>query len=250
MYGQQNPGDYDEVMARLNATKPVVDRDPFIGPGQHSLIVLGIDTFNDQKWGQTVRATFLVEKSTYHPAGSQVVKLWNLFKPSKFPTQPNDADQFADFICKLTGVPEGQHAPACRTVLKSRAEGGNAESQPARGARISATGTEVGKPNERGTRYVRVSWQSVPGQSNEQLAATRAKLDAERPYQMQQPVQQAQPQMMQQPPATQYQQQYTQPQTMQQIPMQPVQPVQGFVQQPAQGAPAGGFLAMLPNGGR
>lgn len=249
MYGQQNPGDYDEVMARLNQTKPVVDRDPFIGPGQHSLIVLAIDTFNDQKWGQTVRATFYVEKSTYHPPGSQVVKLWNLFKPSKFPTQPNDADQFADFICKLTGVPEGQHATHCRAVLKSRAQGGNAESQPARGARITATGVEVGKPNERGSRYVRVSWQSVQ-QSDEQLAATRAKLDAERPYQMQQPVQQAQPQMMQQPPATQYQQQYTQPQTMQQIPMQPVQPVQGFVQQPAQGAPAGGFLAMLPNGGR
>lgn len=246
---------YDEVMNRLNMTKPVVDRDPFIGAGQHdSLIVLSIDTYQDQKWGQTVRGTFLVEKSTFHAPGTTVCKLWNLFKPAKFATQNTDADGFADFCCKLTGAPEGGHHAIARSLIKSRAEGGNKEAQPGRGARIIATGREAGKPNERGQRYVVVSWQTFAGQTNEMMAQTRTQLDATRPYTPNNsaPVPQA-PQMPQAPAPMQYQapvqsvwptppqyQQAPAP-TQYQAPVQPVaQPTQ------VQTAPIGGFLSLLP----
>jgi hypothetical protein len=258
---------YDEVMNRLNMTKPVVDRDPFIGAGQHdSLIVLSIDTYQDQKWGQTVRGTFLVEKSTFHAPGTTVCKLWNLFKPAKFATQNTDADGFADFCCKLTGAPEGGHHAIARSLIKSRAEGGNKEAQPGRGARIIATGREAGKPNERGQRYVVVSWQTFAGQTNEMMAQTRAQLDATRPYtpnnsapvpqppqmmpqapapmQYQAPVQ---PQMQyQQPPQTPAPMQYQAPAPYQAAPQYqaPVQPVAQPTQ--VQTAPIGGFLSLLP----
>ena len=229
---------YDELLARLDQTKPVIDRDPFIGEGQHdSLIVAAIETYNNQKWGTSVRATFEVEKSTLHPAGSCVVKIWNIHKPSKFPTQANDADQFAQFVCILQGVPEGQHGPACRAILKTRADGGNSEAQPARGARIAAFGQAVGKVNEKGQRYVRVSWRSIP-QDGTAVAQARAMLDARRPYQA--------PTFAQPDPrAQQYQQagfpaQAAPQQFVQGYAPMPVQPA------PVQVAPPGGFLAMLP----
>lgn len=257
MFGNQ-PAQFDDVLARLDQTKPVVERDPFIGSGQHdSLIVMAIEMYNDQKWGKSVRASFEVEKSTLHPAGSRVVKIWNLFKPSKFPSQATDADQFAQFVCVLQGLPEGQHAAACRTILKSRAEGGNAEAQPARGARIRASGFEVGKVNERGQRYVRVQWATFAGQDGNMVAQTRAQLDAKSPYQEPAPQNYAQPD----PRAQQYQAAGSptavapQNPQAQQFVQQYQQAPQGYAPAPTQptAPPAGGFLAMLPpnpNGGR
>lgn len=255
-----SPNQYDEVMARLNATKPVVDRDPFIGEGLHeSLIVTSIETFNDQKWGKSVRANFKVEKSTCHPAGQGVVKIWNLFKPSKFPTQATDADQFAQFVTILQGIPEGTHGASCVALLKSRAEGGNSEAQPARGARIRGFGVAVGNPNPTtGKRYVRVQWTNIPQDGN-MITQARTQLDAEQPYT---PREQAAPQGYAQPPAQQYAQPpqgYGQQPMQPQYPTQPVAPAQGYAQPPVapqgygasapaqpQGAPAGGFLSMIP----
>ncbi len=209
--GMTMSNQYDEVMARLNSTKPVIDRDPFIGEGQHdSLIVTAIETYNDQKWGKSVKVSFKAEKSNCHAPGAGVVKIWNLFKPSKFPTQSTDADQFANFVTILQGIPEGSHGASCQALLKPRAEGGNAEAQLARGARIRAFGTAVGQPNATtGKRYVKVQWSNIPQDGN-MIGQARAQLDAEQPY----------------TPRTE------------QAPAQPVYPQA----QPA----SGGFLSMIP----
>lgn len=237
---------YDDVMNRLNSTKPVIDRDPFIGEGNHILSVASIETYLDKKHGKSVRATFIVDQSSCHPPGSTVCKTWNLFKPAKFETQANDADGFADFLCKLQGLPEGQHAQSARAVLKPVAEGGNAEAQPARGCRIAAQGRASGQPNPTtGKRYVQVSWQTVP-QDGATIVAQRAQLDAAHPYR---------PRAAPAPAPQQYANQYQQAPVAQPY----AQPVAqgGYVNsqpqqfaQPAPVAPApqqGGFLAMLPN---
>lgn len=244
-----NPNQYDDVMARLTSTKPVTDRDPFVAAGEHDLVVVAIETFNDQKWGKSVRGIFEVEASTSHPIGARVVRTWNLFKPSAFPTQPTDADQFAQFVCILQGLPEGSHAPACQALLKSRAEGGNSEAQPARGARVHASGQQpkagnnpqTGKPYS----YVKVTWRSIP-QDGAMIAAARAALDAKSPY-IASP-QYAAPQGP--PPGVpmQYAQAPQAPAPMQYAPA-PVQYAQP-APQPIAAPPAGGFLAMMPNNGQ
>jgi hypothetical protein len=248
---------YQDVMDRLNGTKPVTDRDPFIGAGRSKLIVLSVEPFNDKKlvdgvWighGPSVKAVFEVEESPVHPVGSRVVKIWNLFKPAKFSSMATDADQFAQFVCILQGIPEGQHSAGCRAMLKTRAEGGLLEAQPARGSRIIAMGTESGKPNAKtGKLYVKVAWQHVP-QDGSVLALTRTALDQRNPYipstQQLAPVQQA-PQQYVQPmqaaPVQQAPQQYVQPMQaapVQQTPQAPQAP------QAVQGAPAGGFLSLI-----
>jgi hypothetical protein len=237
----QNNNDYDALMARLNATKPVTDRDPFMTAGEHDLIVWAIETYNDAKWGQSVRVICEVEKSITHPIGARVVKTYNLFKPSEFPTQATDADEFAKFVCVLQGIPEGQHGPACRALLKSRAEGGNMEGQPARGARIHASGRPpkagINPKTNKPYSYVKVTWTTIPQDGN-MIQATRAQLDARGPYQASpQYVPQPAPQV-QNPQAQQFVQQYAQPAAPAATPAPAV-------------APAGGFLSMLPpNGGR
>jgi hypothetical protein len=178
----QPPTAYDDIMSKLGGAKEVNNRDPFIIAGAHDLIVAEISTFKDQKWGDSVRCTLEIETSSNPAAAprSFTVKIWNLFKPSKFPTQANDADEFVAFVCALQGIKLGEHSQACRALIKSEREGGQLERQPARGARIKAFGTEVGKVNERGQRYVKVQWQNVP-QNMARIAATRAELDQRRP---------------------------------------------------------------------
>lgn len=241
--------DYDAVMNRLGTTKPVDQRDPFIAAGEHDLIVWAVETYRDTKWGDSVRVIFEVEKSTAHAPGSKVVRTFNLFKPSSFPTQATDADQLAKFVCVLQGIPEGSHAASCVALLKNRAQGGNAESQPARGARIHVSGQPpkggINPQTNKPYSYVKVAWATM-AQDGALIAATRAALDARSPYVP--------------TPAFVQQQGYGQPQQMQY--QQPVQPAQQVVQQPqyvqpvqpaaapqpVTGAPAGGFLSMLPTG--
>jgi hypothetical protein len=176
----QNMSNYDDLLNRLNNTKPVNQRDPFIRQGSHELIVASIEIYKDQKWGDSIRVTFETERSNTTKPGDMVCKLFNLFKPAKFDSQSTDADEFVNFVCLLQGVKPGEHAAIMRALIKRHAEGGMLESQPARGARIRAFGAEVGKANERGERYVKVSWQTVE-QDQATVARTRAELDARRP---------------------------------------------------------------------
>lgn len=190
-YGQGFGGQpQEDVYDRLNRTKPVETRDPFIGLGPHRLMVLSIEPFMHQTHGPSARATFKVLQSTVHPVGSRVVKLWNLVKPSKFPTQANDGDRFADFVRKVKGAPDNYAVgPDCRALLQDRVA-----DQLARGSVIDAMGANTAKPDKK--PWTEVSWSPVP-QTPDQIRQNRAQLDAESapaptPQQMQSPVPQTQ----------------------------------------------------------
>jgi hypothetical protein len=147
------------------------------------------------------------------------VKIWNLTKPSKFPNQPTEADEFADFCRKLKGAPAGHPIGSdIRTLMKDRVR-----DQLARGTVIEANGVI----NKKGT-YVRVYWNNVP-QSGQDIAALRQRLELEGvPSTTDGPQQGGGSYAPQQMPQTQY----------------------GQPQQPApQGPPPGGFLANVPTNG-
>lgn len=276
--------EYDDVMNRLNNTKPMENRDPFLSDGQHSLIVHSLNEYNDQKWGKSYRLVFFVEQSTKHPAGSLACRIFNINKPSEFPTQANDADGLADFVCTLQGIKLGDHFASMKALIVPRHAGGNSEAQPARGCRINATGQPakqgINPATKRPYSFTKITYQTVPNDAAS-IQANRAMLDAK--YPMHAPQGYVAPQyggaggvssghyggavsaggVTQ--PGPQQPQVYQQPAPMQyQMPQQPVQqPPQGYAPQPvplggvhtAYGPPqqpaptqpgTGGFLAMLP----
>lgn len=232
-YGNIN----DDVYSRLDNTKPVSQRDPFIPEGSHQFVVIALEPYQDQKHGSSVRAT-LEALSSDNPQvrpGSRYVKLWNLLKPSKFPSQANDGDRFADFVQKIKGAPAGHPiGQDCRALLRDRVN-----EQLTRGMVIAAYGRNASKDPTK--PYVDVAWMTV-AQDAAAIAAQRARLDAN-------PATQVRPQMPAQP-------QYAQPPQQMQygpppgVPMQPqygAPQVGGYAPAPAPAAPpTGGFLAQLP----
>lgn len=281
---EMNMNDYDAVMQRLGATKPVDQRDPFLSDGQHNLIVHSIQDYMDQKWGKSYRVLFYVEGSTKHPPGSLVARTYNINKPAAFATQTNDADSLADFICVMQGIKLGEQHASAKVLLVPRASGGDLEGQQARGMRINATGQPpkagINPQTQKPYTFTKIAYQSAPNDTAS-VQANRAMLDAKHPVQAMQPQQMQQPQPQpqtyqqpqgqplvqvpqqqyanqypQQPPVqTQFTQQFTPQQQTYQQPVQPQQftqvapqqyaPVQP--QQPVQGAPPpSGFLAMIP----
>ena len=221
-YGQQ------DVYERLNNSRDVGGaRFPYIEAGIHKLALVVLEEFGNANEPK-VRAVFKTLESRSQPVGNFCVKIFSLTKPSKFPNQPTEADEFADFCRKLKGAPVGTAIGASiRTLMKDRVS-----DQLARGTVIEANGVI----NKKGT-YVRVYWNNVP-QSPQDIAFLRQRLESEGvpstsegPGQMQGGYQQS------------AQSQYGQGQAQQIAPP---------VQQPApQGAPPGGFLANVPttNGG-
>ena len=222
----QNGNGQDDVYGRLNNTKDVGGaRYPFIEAGTHKLALAVLEEFTHSADGPSARAILKVLDSRAHPVGSFVVKIWKLVKPAKFPNQPTDADQFADFCRKLKNAPVGHPiGNDIRVLMKERPA-----DQLARGTVIECNGVA----NKKGT-YVNAYWNSVP-QTPQDIAAMRQRIEAEGVPSANGP---------QQP-----QQGYQQPQ-------------QGGYQQSAppqyqaaapQGAPPGGFLANVPtnngNGG-
>ena len=254
-------GHQEDVYGRLDRTKAVNQRDPFIGEGPHELAVLSIEKFMHKEHGPSARATLLVLKSNVHQVGSRVCKLWNLVKPSKFESQTTDADLFADFVRKLKGAPDGTMVGAqCRALLEDRVP-----EQLARGIRMVAFGVNTSKKADK--PYVNVNWTNIP-QSQEEIAAMRARIDADpalaytyspprdQNQGYQQPQQYAPQQMQVQEMQYQQRSQYgaPPPQTPNQwgapqAPAQQYAPPAQPVQAPATGVPQGGFLAQIPPAG-
>lgn len=272
--------EYDDVMNRLGNVKPTNSRDPFLGDGQHQLIVHSLQEYNDTKWGKSFRVLFYIENSTRHPPGSLAARTFNINKPAMYETQANDADALADFVCVLQGIKLGTQGPSMKALIVPQHAGGNREAQPARGCRINATGQPakqgINPATQRPYSFTKISYQTVPNDAAS-IAANRTMLDAKYPVGAPPVVQQAQ--QTYQPPAPAYQvpqgpvpqspayqvpQGHPQTYAPTQVPYQqptstyqpPVQAPPGYVP-PVQYAPApiapaastqpgtGGFLAML-----
>lgn len=168
-YGNQQTGEFDAAIQRLDNTKPVGPaRDPFIGPLEHALVVLALEPYRTEKDGPCARVTFEVLESKTHTPGSRVCKLWKLAKPSMWPNQATDADHFAEFVRKISGQGEGvQVGRQCAALIRDRVQ-----ENLLRGMVVRAYGTENAKKN-----YVNVAWISV-AQTQDDIRARRAQLDA------------------------------------------------------------------------
>lgn len=181
---------YGDILDRLNDTRPVKSSNynPFIPDGNHDLVVLSIEPYQNQEQNFCVRATFLTEASDNQRVaqGQLFDAVWNLDKPAPFPGGERDKDRFAEFLNRLQGVettPTSHHALA-RACLKTRAEGGQLEVQPCRGARIKANGytKQPGPKSKPGAKpYTQVTYTHVI-QKPEDVAAMRGMLDQRMPY--------------------------------------------------------------------
>lgn len=189
---------YGDIMDRLNDTRPVQrsNYNGFIPSGNHDLVVVSLEPYENQEKHFCVRATFLVESSDTAQQGQLLDAIWDMDKPPAFPGGTRDKDRFAAFLNALQGVeptPTSHHSLA-RACLKPRAEGGQLEVQPCRGARIKAIGRQVPIKNGKnaGKPFSVVDFDHVP-QNNEGVAAMRGMLDQRMPYtpRPQQPQQQA-----------------------------------------------------------
>lgn len=182
---------YGDIMDRLNDTRPVKDSkyNPFIPDGDHDLVVVSIEPYNNQEQHFCVRATFVTESSSNAQVqpGATFDAVWNLDKPAPFPSGERDKDRFAAFLNALQGVeptPTSHHQLA-RAALKTQAEGGQLEVQPCRGARIKAHGrTNQPKPKRDGTMskaFTAVGYRHATQQPQD-VAAMRTMLDQRMPY--------------------------------------------------------------------
>lgn len=266
-YGQT--GEYDEALRRLDNTKPVDVKDPFIAEGDHVLDVIEVTPFGHTKHGPSAKAIFEVVESKVHPIGTRVVKMWFLKRPSMWPNQPTDSDRFADFVRKLIGAddPNTQVGQQCAALLRDRVP-----DQIARGMRLRAYGINTSKNPAK--PFTDVRWTAVP-QTQPEIVQRRAAMDAKfgqwTPYHQGAPQQapaayappQMPPQYAQQPPqgygapapvthpAGQWQQPQYPPQPMAPPPgMQYQQPAQpGVVQQSTTApavAPGSPLLSQIP----
>jgi len=169
-HGSQT-GMFEDALRRLDNTRPVDIKDPFIGVGDNLLLVLEISPFNHTNHGPSAKALFEVIQSQTHQPGTRVVKIWNLVRAPKWPSQPSDADRFADFVRKLSGAPENQQVGQfCAALLRDQVQ-----SQLARGMMIRGYGVDVTKDPKK--PYVDVRWESVV-QTQEQIKEHRARIEA------------------------------------------------------------------------
>jgi len=180
---------YGDILDRLNETRPVQrsNYNGFIPQGHHDLVVCSIEPYQNQEQHFCVRATFLVEGSDNPQVqqGSQLDAIWDTDKPAAFPGGTRDKDRFAAFLNALQGVEPSptSHQNLARACLKPRAEGGQLEVQPCRGARIRAVGRTVPIKNGKnaGKPFSVVDYDHVP-QDQAAVAAMRQMLDQRLPY--------------------------------------------------------------------
>lgn len=174
-YPQQPQGGYqDDVYGRMNNSREVQQRDPWVAPGTHRLVVLEIKKWEDQKNGTQVRGTFEYVTSTNPNVqiGTRCCKLWKLTKRPMYESQISDSEHFADFVRKAKNAPLGTPIGAeIRNLCEPQRNGGQAEANAMRGTLIEVNGVE----NEKKT-YTNLYFTAVV-QGPQDIAAKRAQLD-------------------------------------------------------------------------
>jgi hypothetical protein len=180
---------YGDILDRLNETRPVQrsNYNGFIPAGHHDLVIVSIEPYQNQEQHFCVRATFLVEGSDNSQVqqGALLDAIWDTDKPPAFVGGTRDKDRFAAFLNALQGVEPSptSHRALAQACLKPRAEGGQLEVQPCRGARIKAVGRThtIKNGKNAGKPFSVVDYDHVP-QKPEDVAGMRAMLDQRMPY--------------------------------------------------------------------
>ena len=171
-YGQPSFDEYDNA-------KEIPDREPFIAEGDHQLTIWKVEPYDQ---GKKVRVTFEVVASRSHPPGSRVVRLYDLTRIPKFPTQASDKDKLADLVRKAARLPAGtQVSPLIADLLLRRVN-----DQLLRGVRIDARGVaNISKAEHAKAQveqrapkpFVDALWSPVV-QTEQEIAQRRAAMDA------------------------------------------------------------------------
>jgi len=200
------------AIARLNAARPDKVKNykgSFFEPGTHHCIVTEFDRYG-QDGTLKAKVSFKVERST-NPAvtpGSIRVRIFELTKAPYKPGMTTPADEFVEFLHKLTGTPFNVDMSAQRMDLMGPRFG----EQLLRGMRVICHGSM----NKKGT-YCLTAWDTVP-QTQADISALRAQLDQTEPLGAPQQAANAMqpPQQTLSAPAQGFVQSYAQPGAVQQ----------------------------------
>lgn len=162
--------------AKMNATKPVKEREEFIylGNGNHKLVCLLVEPYVSKTRGDSIRAVFEVLESDAYQPGTRVSKAWETSGFSKFPGGETDLDRFAYFVRRMMGADDTY--PAIQEAMAVGQD--RVAEQLFRGMVIEATGTT--KVSSSGKPWTTIYWKSVK-QTGQEIAGRRADLDQRHP---------------------------------------------------------------------
>lgn len=160
----------------FNNAKPVDQRTPFIGAGEHVLAVVKYEEFASTQHGTALGATFMVLESSVHKPGTFVFQGWYPNKRASYPGDTGEIDRAADFVHHLLQKPLDQSGNAIAYLVQ------NAAAQPARGIIIKAKGVDkpakLKRDGQMGKPFTEMTWAHVEGQTGESIAKVRASVDA------------------------------------------------------------------------
>lgn len=193
-FGYQQGNEFDAALYRIDNSKQVVNYEgEYFGPGDHLVMVTKLETegtgpnnadgpkakvyfevvnTNAQPYkamkNSGPNTPFVETEMKPHKIGDVLVRIYKLTKPAPKPSMLSDSDQFAELVRKLSGAPAGTNVTQfSRALLIERRD-----EQLLRGMLVMAHG----RLNKKGT-YVNVAWDTVP-QTQQEIAARRAALDA------------------------------------------------------------------------
>lgn len=170
----------NDIFNRIaNAAPTEDDRHPWIGAGNHHLIVHEARKFKSTKHGMALAVDFYVESGDTHSTGSLVTQAFYVHKNPRWPGDESELQRTRDFAVALTGCSPESAGEQLRAIFEDPAAAQSLRAnpaQPARGLQIKSFGNPVQKKNSEGV-YVVITFANVD-QTPAQVAQLRAALPA------------------------------------------------------------------------
>lgn len=164
------------ALARLNAARPEKVKSykgDFLPVGNHTLLIAELDRYGtDDTLKVKVLGKYLASDNPTVEVGKWWVRVWELTKPPAKPGMSTQADEFVEFLHKVTSTPFNVDMAQQRGDLLYH----RFNDQLLRGMRVTCHGTY----NQKKT-YVRTAWDSIP-QTQAEISQWRAQLDATDPW--------------------------------------------------------------------
>lgn len=164
------------ALARLNAARPEKVKSykgDFIPVGNHTLLIAELDRYGtDDTLKVKVLGKYLASDNPTVEVGKWWVRVWELTKPPAKPGMSTQADEFVEFLHKVTSTPFNVSMEQQRGDLLYH----RFNDQLLRGMRVTCHGTY----NQAKT-FVRTAWDSIP-QTQAEISQWRAQLDASDPW--------------------------------------------------------------------
>lgn len=174
--------DDQDLLRRLAGAKPLSDYGDRLRPGRHRLALNLYETRNTEKRGKIVASDLIVLESQAgvdengqavrpHIIGEVAGVAW--FIDDKGWEGDREASRSVDFVKKLLMIDD--NVAAASEAVKLRAT-----TQPGRGYEIIAS-VKAKKSKKTGNVYNAITWEAVPGQSQQSVYTNRQRLEASHP---------------------------------------------------------------------